>query len=210
MVTYGPRDIGLMAIMLITGCRGHFFYNTAVNNVSSTKIHNTFVDRTAINKNASRVSFNGGKGGVQAQPTAQQRQVSNKRHTQPSSVQQAPVRATSQDKPNAASTPFTGEPVKPAVTVQPKEVNPQPETTVQSQAPTQQKTEPQQEPAQALQPERQQQQPSPQQPVHQQEKAQPKQEARPSQQAPQQTPDKAPAAQPDKKPGNDPNNAPGH
>jgi len=189
---------------------GHFSYNAAVNNINSAKIHNTYVDRTAINNKTSKVSYNGGKGGVQAQPTAQERQVSNKRQTQPSSVQQAPVRASSQGQPNPANAPFTGEPVKPAVTPQPKEVNSQPATTFHpqpqaqqeapqhQQAPTQQKPEPQQKPTQA------------QQPARQQEQAQPKQESHPQQQSQQPAAENKPAAQPDNKSGNNPNNAPNH
>ena len=128
---------------------GHFSYNTAVNNVSSTNIHNTYVDRTAINKKTSKVSYNGGKGGVQAQPTAQERT------THPTSVQQAPVRTASQVQPNPANAPFTGEPVKPAVTPQPQEVNSQPATTfhpqpqAQQEAPQQQQPAPQQQETQA-------------------------------------------------------------
>jgi hypothetical protein len=53
-----------------------------VNNVSSANIHNTYVDRTVINNNTSKVSYNGGKGGMPAQSAAQERQV------QPTSVQQ--------------------------------------------------------------------------------------------------------------------------
>src|SRR5476651_1961443 len=52
---------------------GHFSYNTAVNNVSSTRVHYTYADRTAVNSKTSKVSYNGGKGGVQAQPTAKER-----------------------------------------------------------------------------------------------------------------------------------------
>lgn len=204
---------------------GHFSYNTAVNNVNSSNIHNTYVDRAAINNKAGKVSYNGGKGGVQAQPTAQERQFSNERHNQPAaSAQQAPVRGASQVQPNPApaNAPFTGEPVKPAaVTPQPKEVNSQPATTFhpqpqaqqealqQQQAPPQQPTH-QQEPAQAQQPERQQQQPAPQQPARQQEQAQPKQESRPQQQPQQQAAGNKPAAQPDKKSDNSPNNGPNH
>jgi hypothetical protein len=70
---------------------GHFSYNTAVNNVSSANIHNTYVDRTAISNNTSKVSYNGGKGGLQAKPTAQERQTSNNRHAQPSSMQNPEV-----------------------------------------------------------------------------------------------------------------------
>ncbi len=54
-----------------------FSYNTAVNNVDSSRVHSTYADRSAINSNSSHVSYNGGKGGVQAQPTAQERQYSS-------------------------------------------------------------------------------------------------------------------------------------
>ena len=36
---------------------GRFSYNTAVNNVDRTRVHNTFVDRAVINNSASKVSF---------------------------------------------------------------------------------------------------------------------------------------------------------
>ena len=153
---------------------GHFSYNTAVNNVSSAHVQSTYADRTAMNNKTSKVSYNGGKGGVQVQPTAQERQFANARRTQTAtSAQQSPVRTASQVQPNPANAPFTGEPVKPAVTPQPKEVNPQPaaifhpQPQAQQQAPQQQqpppqpKAEPRQEPAQAQQPVRQQQPPPP-------------------------------------------------
>jgi hypothetical protein len=180
---------------------GHFSYNTAVNNVNSTNIHNTYVDRTAINKKTSKVSYNGGKGGVQAQPTAQERT------THPTSVQQAPVRTASQVQPNPANTPFTGEPVKPAVTPQPQEVNSQPATIFHPQPQAQQEASQQQEtqakPETHLQPQAQTQPP-----VHEQQ-TQPKQESHP-QQTQQPPPDKKSAAQPDNKPDNAPKNTPGH
>ncbi|HEY2476245.1 MAG TPA: YXWGXW repeat-containing protein [Candidatus Cybelea sp.] len=51
---------------------GSFFYNAAVVNVNKTVIRNTYVDKTVINKNIynhSRVSYNGGPGGIQRRPT---------------------------------------------------------------------------------------------------------------------------------------------
>jgi hypothetical protein len=59
---------------------GHFSYNTAVNNVSSTNFHHTYMDRTATSSNSSHVSYNGGNGGLQTQPTAQERQYSSQHH----------------------------------------------------------------------------------------------------------------------------------
>jgi hypothetical protein len=57
-----------------------FYYNTAVSHVNVTNIRNTYVDRTVIrNVNVNRVSYNGGRGGIAAQPSAQQRAFANQR-----------------------------------------------------------------------------------------------------------------------------------
>lgn len=68
-----------------------FFYNRAVNNVNITNVRNVYVDKTVINNyhntNVNRVSYNGGRGGLTAQPTAEQRGWSNERRYQPTSMQ---------------------------------------------------------------------------------------------------------------------------
>ena len=65
-----------------------FYYNRAVNNVNVTNIHNVYVNKTVINNiHASRVSYNGGRGGLSARPSAQQRAWANQRHVQATSVQ---------------------------------------------------------------------------------------------------------------------------
>ncbi|WP_291768223.1 hypothetical protein [Castellaniella sp.] len=57
-----------------------FYYNTAVSHVDVTNIHNTYIDRTVIrNVTVNRVSYNGGRGGIEAQPSAQQRAFANQR-----------------------------------------------------------------------------------------------------------------------------------
>src|SRR5467141_3661875 len=43
--------------------RGHFAYNRSVNNVNVTIIHNTYNTRV-VNRTTTRVSYNGGNGGV--------------------------------------------------------------------------------------------------------------------------------------------------
>ncbi|MCE0497160.1 MAG: hypothetical protein LV481_04350 [Methylacidiphilales bacterium] len=93
---------------------GHFSYNTAVNNVSSTIVHNTYVDRSVVNNHTSKVSYNGGAGGVLAKPTAQEKPFSTEQQSQPTTVQppeptvhsQAPIQqrpepqlAPAQDRP---------------------------------------------------------------------------------------------------------------
>jgi len=67
---------------------GHFAYNTAVNNVNVTVIHNTY-NQTVINNNVTvnRVSFNGGAAGVQARPTPQERTFAQEPHIAPTPVQ---------------------------------------------------------------------------------------------------------------------------
>src|SRR5208282_2819171 len=68
---------------------GVFHYNTAVTNVNTTVIHNTYVNKTVINNNTTvnRTSFNGGTGGVTAQPTAAERAAEKTHHTPATSLQ---------------------------------------------------------------------------------------------------------------------------
>ena len=61
---------------------GAFVYNTAVTNVNTTIIHNTYNETVVVNRTtANNVSFNGGKGGVTAQPTAQEKLAASEQHT---------------------------------------------------------------------------------------------------------------------------------
>ncbi|HEU4857317.1 MAG TPA: hypothetical protein VFS86_08460 [Rhodanobacteraceae bacterium] len=66
----------------------NFFYNRAVNNVNITNIRNVYVDRTVINNiNTNRVSYNGGRGGIVARPSAQQRTWASQRRFQATAPQ---------------------------------------------------------------------------------------------------------------------------
>jgi hypothetical protein len=68
---------------------GIFRYNTAVLNVNTTIIHNTYIDRTVIvNRTVSRVSYNGGEGGIRAEPTADEQRWDQERHLPPVAAQQ--------------------------------------------------------------------------------------------------------------------------
>jgi hypothetical protein len=60
---------------------GHFSYNTYVNHVNTTIIHNTY--NTRITEVNNRVSYNGGQGGVDARPTREQESWANERHVGP-------------------------------------------------------------------------------------------------------------------------------
>ena len=68
---------------------GVFAYNTAVMHVNTTVIHNTYVDRTVVNNVTvnNHVSFNGGTGGVAAQPNAEERAAENEHHVAPTAMQ---------------------------------------------------------------------------------------------------------------------------
>jgi len=68
---------------------GVFAYNTAVMHVNTTVIHNTYVDRTVVNNVTvnNHVSYNGGTGGVSAQPTASERAAENEHHVAPTAMQ---------------------------------------------------------------------------------------------------------------------------
>jgi hypothetical protein len=93
---------------------GVFAYNTAVVNVNSTVIHNTYVDRTVVNTNVSHTSFNGGPGGVAAQPTAAERGYMNESHVAATSEQSEHERTASTDRSNFASENH-GRPANPAM-----------------------------------------------------------------------------------------------
>jgi hypothetical protein len=84
---------------------GHFAYNTAVLNVNTTVIHNTYVDRTVINRETVgvRTSFNGGAGGIQARPSAQEAAFAHESHVAPTSEQQNHMQMARADRGNLAS-----------------------------------------------------------------------------------------------------------
>jgi YXWGXW repeat-containing protein len=81
---YGGIDYGFgyFGVGYVGGYWNHgaFFYNTAVNNVNLTVIHNTYRSSVAQNTGFSRVSFNGGAGGTTARPTAQDRLAERDQH----------------------------------------------------------------------------------------------------------------------------------
>lgn len=60
---------------------GHFYYNRAVMNVNETVVRNVYVDKTVVNNiTVSRVSYNGGEGGITVRPTARDQAVQQQRH----------------------------------------------------------------------------------------------------------------------------------
>jgi hypothetical protein len=66
----------------------HFYYNQAVSNVNVTVIHNVY-NTTVINNttNVTRVSYNGGPGGIDAHPTPEQEAAARQKHVAPTPLQ---------------------------------------------------------------------------------------------------------------------------
>jgi hypothetical protein len=77
---------------------GHFAYNTAVSNVNTTIIHNTYHETvTNNNTTVSRVSFNGGAGGTVATPTPAERAAAAQPHTPPTAAQTSHIQEASRN-----------------------------------------------------------------------------------------------------------------
>ena len=82
---------------------GAFSYNTAVNNVNATYIHNTYNQAFAERSNVSRVSFNGSAGGIVARPTAEERLAAHDRHQAWTPLQSRHEQAARMDRAQLAS-----------------------------------------------------------------------------------------------------------
>jgi hypothetical protein len=81
---------------------GAFFYNRSVTNVSVTNVTHVY-NRTVVVNNARTTSFNGGTGGVEARPTAQEETAAREPHTAPLETQSQHERLASQNRQNFAS-----------------------------------------------------------------------------------------------------------
>ena len=66
---------------------GHFFYNRTVNNINVTEIHNVYNTTIINNYGNSRISYNGGRGGIEARPTAEEEAARHERHVPPVTAQ---------------------------------------------------------------------------------------------------------------------------
>ena len=63
-----------------------FFYNRSVTRVNTTVIHNVY-DRRVVERSGSRVSYNGGRGGIDVRPTAREEAAVRERRFGATSVQ---------------------------------------------------------------------------------------------------------------------------
>ncbi|MEI9978741.1 MAG: YXWGXW repeat-containing protein [Edaphobacter sp.] len=84
---------------------GRFAYNSAVLNVNTAVIHNTYVDRTVIVHNTvyNRTSFNGGAGGIQVHASAQENAFARENHVAATAEQQNHMQMAHADRSNFAS-----------------------------------------------------------------------------------------------------------
>jgi hypothetical protein len=73
-----------------------FFYNRTVNNITGVTIANVY-SQPVVAVQASRISFNGGQGGLSARPTPQQQAFAGEQHVPPTSVQQQHIQTASRD-----------------------------------------------------------------------------------------------------------------
>jgi hypothetical protein len=64
---------------------GHFYYNRSVSNVNVTVIKNVY--NTHVNVTENRVSYNGGRGGIDARATAAEEAAARERHVGPVAAQ---------------------------------------------------------------------------------------------------------------------------
>ena len=76
---------------------GRFAYNSAVNNFGGTHVASVYRAEIADNNNRSRVSFNGGTGGLAARPTAQEEAAAHRQHVAATPQQVAHVQAAQGD-----------------------------------------------------------------------------------------------------------------
>lgn len=94
---------------------GHFFYNRTVNNFGSVRVTNVYEKNVVINNSNTRISFNGGKGGIEARPTPAEEAAARAQHVPPTPTQVEHARTASMNgalfdsnnhgKPAIAATP---------------------------------------------------------------------------------------------------------
>jgi hypothetical protein len=74
-----------------------FYYNRSVNNIRVTNIRNVY-NRTVVVNNRTRVSYNGGNGGVRYRESARERQWSQERHIDPTPNQRQHIEEASRNR----------------------------------------------------------------------------------------------------------------
>ncbi len=100
-VNYG---FGYMGVGFVGGMwHGHdFVYNTAVVHVNRTVIHNTYIDRTIVERNTivndRHVAYSGGPGGIRHEANNDERMWTNEHHDAPTRMQEQHFQAARSDR----------------------------------------------------------------------------------------------------------------
>ncbi|MEO6983098.1 MAG: hypothetical protein ABI072_08285 [Edaphobacter sp.] len=81
---------------------GAFAYNRSVNNINVINVHNVY-NRPIVVNHYSRVSYNGGNGGLQARASAREQSAFREQHVQATSMQQSHFQAAGRDRGQLAS-----------------------------------------------------------------------------------------------------------
>lgn len=79
-----------------------FYYNRSVTNVSVTNVTNVY-NRTVVVNNTRNVSYNGGRGGIEARPGREEERAVHERHVAPLAMQTQHERLASQNRQNFAA-----------------------------------------------------------------------------------------------------------
>ena len=87
---------------------GHVFYNSSVTNVTNVHVTNVYRNEVVVNR-TTNVSYNGGPGGVQARPSAQEQMAAHEERVAPTGNQQAHIAAAHAD-PRAFASANHGRP----------------------------------------------------------------------------------------------------
>ena len=83
---------------------GVFAYNRTVNNINVTNVHNIYNKTVIVNNvTVNRVSYNGGTGGIGAQPNAQEQAALREQHVQATQLQQTHQQSAALDRAQLAS-----------------------------------------------------------------------------------------------------------
>lgn len=108
-VNYG---FGYMGVGFVGGLwHGHnFVYNTAVVHVNRTIIHNTYIDRTIVERNTivnnRHVAYSGGPGGIRHEASNEERTWTHEHHDAPTRIQEQHFQAARAD--HASYAKFNG------------------------------------------------------------------------------------------------------
>ncbi|HEX7380842.1 MAG TPA: hypothetical protein VF265_01680 [Nevskiaceae bacterium] len=111
---------------------GAFYYNRTVNNIHVTNIHNTYVQNVNVENrtNVTRVSYNGGPGGVRAQPRREDlaSPVGRRIPATPAQIQhrERAERARLQAPPAMSREPFTPHPAQRPEPMRPQQTHREP------------------------------------------------------------------------------------